>query len=86
TLYPSSNAVSLLHVFQTDGKIYPTNTNSSSEDASYSSIFHVPHTRTIPLRVIHGYLILDSSLFPLISPPIRFDFPSPALPAPARAA
>ncbi|KAG1739842.1 nucleoporin Nup120/160-domain-containing protein [Suillus paluster] len=86
TLYPSSNAVSL--VLQTERRNLPlpppnTDTDSSSEHASYSSIFHTPHTGTILLRVIHGGLILELVSLSTDVPPIRFVFPSAVLPAPA---
>ncbi|KAG0698850.1 nucleoporin Nup120/160-domain-containing protein [Suillus ampliporus] len=86
TLYPSSNAVSL--VLQTERRNLPlppprTDTDSSSEHASYSSIFNAPHTGTILLRVIHGGLILELVSLSTDIPPIRFVFPSAVLPAPA---
>jgi nuclear pore complex protein Nup160 len=86
TLYPSSNAVS--HVLQTERRNLPlppphTDTDSSSEHASYSLTFHAPHTGTILLRVIHGGLILELISLSTDVPPIRFVFPSAVLPAPA---
>ncbi|KAG1847541.1 nucleoporin Nup120/160-domain-containing protein [Suillus subalutaceus] len=86
SLYPSSNAVSL--VLQTERRNLPlppphTDTDSSSEHASYSSTFHAPHTGTILLRVIHGGLILELISLSTDIPPIRFVFPSAVLPAPA---
>jgi hypothetical protein len=86
TLYPSSNAVS--HVLQTERRNLPlppphTDTDSSSEQASYSSTFHSLHTGTILLRVIHGGLILELVSLSTDVPPIRFVFPSAVLPAPA---
>lgn len=86
TLYPSSNAIS--HVLQTERRNLPlppihSDTDSSSEHASYSSTFHAPHTGTILLRVIHGGLILELVSLSTDVLPIRFVFPSAVLPAPA---
>ncbi|KAG1836482.1 hypothetical protein C8R48DRAFT_680501 [Suillus tomentosus] len=86
SLYPSSNAIS--QVLQTERRNLPlppphTDTDSSSEHASYSSTFYAPHTGTILLRVIHGGLILELISLSTDVPPIRFVFPSAVLPAPA---